>query len=358
MFQLRFLPATIGDSIWVTYGDADHQHHLLIDGGTAGTRNHIHSELRNLPEGERLVELMVVSHVDKDHIGGILTMLERNEVEFKVNDFWFNAFRHMPQVDDALLSVAQGERLTNALDDRDETITWNGAFDEQAVVIPESGDLPEITLAGGMKLTLLSPNLDALHEMGDEWAHEVLGEGLEPGGELSEEEEAPDFDDMLLGGALPDVVTLAESDFDSDDSPANGSSIAFLAEFEGKRVLFAADAHVPLLLDSLEKISPGEKLDVDLFKVSHHGSKRTISRELVEKVNCRRFAISTNGSIFRHPDHEAVARILVGDQDDLELHFNYRSPHNEIWDRDELKGDFGYEAFYPPTGEQGITIDV
>ena len=126
MFRLKFLPATIGDAIWVTYGASGKLHHVLIDGGTKGTRQRIQQELKSLPQNERKFELVVVSHVDKDHIGGILTLLQKHEVDFEVKDFWFNAFRHLPATDDAFLSIIEGEQLTQELVEQE--IAWNAAF--------------------------------------------------------------------------------------------------------------------------------------------------------------------------------------------------------------------------------------
>ena len=93
----------------------------------------------------------------------------------------------------------------------------------------------------------------------------------------------------------------------------NGSSIAFIAEHDGKRVLFGADAHADVLLASLKRgpLAQDDTLGLDVFKVAHHGSKRNVSRELVEALPAKRYLISTSGAIFGHPNPEAIARIAV-----------------------------------------------
>ena len=116
-------------------------------------------------------------------------------------------------------------------------------------------------------------------------------------------------------------------------------------------------ARFPQMLEAFEKLSPGSKLDVDLFKISHHGSKGTTSKELIEKLNCKRYAITTNGSNFDHPDHETIARILVASGEGNELLFNYKSTDNEIWDHATLKDDHKYTAVYP-SDNKGLTVDV
>ncbi|MCK7505467.1 MAG: hypothetical protein MZV70_16225 [Desulfobacterales bacterium] len=87
-------------------------------------------------------------------------------------------------------------------------------------------------------------------------------------------------------------------------------------------------------------------------------ARYTTSLELIQKLNCQRFAISTNGSIFKHPDQEAIARVLTGSQGKAQLYFNYRSLRNEIWDSEELKGRYGYRTIYPESKDSGISIDL
>lgn len=363
MFRLKFLPATIGDSIWVSYGDPAEPHHLLIDGGTRGTRDYIQDELKKLPDDKRRLELIVVSHIDKDHIGGILTLLKREEVAFEFKDLWFNAFRHLPEPDDGddVLGALQGEAMSEVLDQNN--YPWNEAFGQRGqkpVMIQDAGPLPVKTLAGGMKLTLLSPLASDLTSLRKVWLREVEEAELEAGREADEVEaqDGEDEEEELGAGDLPDIDALAAVDFSEDRSAANLSSIAFLAEFEGKRVLFAADAHAGRLRTALDRVSPSARVPLDLFKISHHGSKSTTSNSLLEKIDCNTFVFSTNGSIFRHPDDEAVARVIKLGAPHPELIFNYRRATNEIWDLDVLKQQNNYTTRYPRTGNEGIEIDV
>ena len=101
--------------------------------------------------------------------------------------------------------------------------------------------------------------------------------------------------------------------FSGDDGAPNGTSIAVLAEYGGASALLAADAHAPVLVQSIRRLLASrrlEKLKVDVFKVSHHGSQNNVSSELVQLLDCPRYLISTNGDHFFHPDRQAIARIL------------------------------------------------
>src|SRR5262249_22198704 len=112
-------------------------------------------------------------------------------------------------------------------------LPWNQAFGGEAVVVPDAGDLPGHTLPGGMRLTLLSPTPDRLARLWPKWAEVVERAGLVPGAEGRSEEDTTTGHEML---GL-DVAALAALPFQLDRSEANGSSIAFLAEFGGHRCL-------------------------------------------------------------------------------------------------------------------------
>jgi hypothetical protein len=63
-------------------------------------------------------------------------------------------------------------------------------------------------------------------------------------------------------------------------------------------------------------------LEVDLVKVSHHGSKGNTSPELLSMISSKRFVISTNGAIHSLPDKQCLARIIKA-VPDAELYFNF-----------------------------------
>jgi len=359
MFKIKFLPARFGDSIWIEYGDPQLPHRILVDGGTAGTRAAIAAEFNQIPPEKRHLDLLVITHIDRDHIEGVLELLNQKNPGFQVDDLWFNGWAHLPENPDeeSSFGALQGERLSQNIGRL--KWPWNAAFDHKAVFIPEAGPLPGLTLAGGMKITLLSPNLRALAELRPKWESEVRAANLVPGFGLQPNDDLPEqagesFD--IVG--LPDIDRLLESPFQEDSSEANASSIAFLGEFDGKTALFAADAHAETLLSSFNRMSPDRKVSLDLYKVSHHGSKYTTSKELVEKVDCPLYIFSTNGSIFKHPDRETVARVIKAGGDQPHLVFNYRSTLNQVWDQPKLKDQHAYTTTYPIGSGKGIEVEI
>ncbi len=359
MIKLKFLPARFGDCIWMEYGDGQDISRILIDGGTAGTRHNIKAMIESLPEDDRHFELMVVTHIDKDHIAGILKLLKENDLGFKVRDFWYNGFKHLTKIeevieeDDEDFGAKQGEHLTQAI--LKHGISWNSDFSHKAVVV-DSDVLPKITLPGGMELTLLSPTPELLEDLKPKWVKEVTKANMVPGGVPPVEEE--EEEDEVFGQDIPDINALAQTPFHEDHSEANGSSIAFLATFNTKSILFCGDAFPSQLVKALNIIDPDHKINVDLMKVSHHASSHNTSPELLEKINCSNYIISTNGSTFKHPKADTISRIIKTSGAGTRLIFNYKSSINEVWGINVLKNAHNYETVYPEAGKDGIEIEL
>lgn len=157
MFHVDLLPAQRGDCLWLTYGEPGDLHHVIVDAGPAATFGTLMPELeRRLTElgtGANRVELLAMTHVDLDHIEGVVSLLSDTRRLKLFRDIWFNGFEHLAP---HTLGGPAGEMLTRILEaDRSR---WNKAFGGKAVVVPDGdGDLPTRTLAGGLELTLLSP---------------------------------------------------------------------------------------------------------------------------------------------------------------------------------------------------------
>jgi hypothetical protein len=107
-------------------------------------------------------------------------------------------------------------------------------------------------------------------------------------------------------------AVFAMRQYGADRTPANGSSISFLLEYDGVRVLLPGDAHASSLATALGRLAAGERetrVRLDAVKLPHHGSMGNVSREWLQRVDCQRWLISTNGAIFGHPDIETMELI-------------------------------------------------
>lgn len=365
MFDVHLLPATNGDSMIIEYGNVNQPRRLLLDGGTAGTTDAIMEKAFD-DSNVGAFELVVVSHVDNDHIAGVLKLFEERDLHVKARDVWFNGFRHLDESDLESLGFVQGERLTTQLST--PGVSWNQDFHGRAVKVGPDHSPVERNLPGKLKISVLSPSSEELLALKVPWGDIVAEENLNPDEPVEEEQPQPGGGLERLGSEPPpetptiaEVETLAATDYDEDSKPANGSSIAVLIEHDGRRILVSGDARSSVLLKSLEKLSPGEPIEVDALHVPHHGSKANVSMDLLKKVKTPLYLFSTNGSSHDHPDQETVARVLKSKHGPATLVFNYRSDENKIWDDQGLKDHFGYETRYPEedgAASKGVTLKL
>jgi hypothetical protein len=156
------------------------------------------------------------------------------------------------------------------------------------------------------------------------------------------------------------VAALAATSTEPDDSVSNGASIAVLADWGGRTCLLTGDAHADVLLEALDRwLGPGATLDVDVFKLPHHGSKANVTDELMRRVRARVYVFSSSGEgNSRHPNDQAVARAIVHAPPGATLAFNYRTPRTEPWDDAALRTAHDYRTQYPATDDGGLTIDL
>ena len=355
--RLEMLPALNGDCLWLEWGRGKDVRRMLVDGGPIGAWPALEARMARLPEGDRFFELMMVSHVDTDHIDGLLRLLapRPERWNFALGQFWFNGWRQMQALAEPVtLGGKQGEFISALLAARLPQGAWNKAFKGMAVVVPDTGALPVLTLAGGLKLTLLSPTPAKLATMQKAWRKD-LGDALAPGDleaawKLLAGQKKYLPDDGLVLGTTPELQARLEKQSRPDNSAANGSSIAVLAEFGRKRILLLADAHADAVCASLKRLLRQRRRDVlqvDAVKLAHHGSAANLDDELLALVASPRWLVSSNGAIFHHPDAEAIERVIARSRHQPPtLYFNYLSEQTRRWQAPAEQQRLGYRAVF------------
>ncbi|MBW1799850.1 MAG: hypothetical protein JRJ85_03890 [Deltaproteobacteria bacterium] len=355
--QITMLPAKEGDCLVITWGRTSDKKYILVDGGRAWTyENALKRYLRD--RGITEIELLVVTHVDRDHIDGMLKLIKDSNLNLMVRNIWFNTWDHLrglkienPEAEDDIeeFGAKMGEELSTEIISK--SWRWNSCFDGQAVELRDDPGGNIIRIAD-MKLTLLSPDRDKLEALIPKWKKECQKAGITPGFTVKDYIIADD--DLEDFGAV-DIDALADEEFSNDHSDANGSSIAFILEYKNRKALLSGDAHPDLLVKSLTHlgVSKEDPLALDAFKVPHHGSKYNISKDLLSLMKCDHYLISTNGNFFDHPDDVAMARLMKYGTDDSTLSFNYKTDRTSIWEEVHWQRDYKYKTNYPPQGQDG-----
>ncbi len=354
--RIEMLPARLGDCLLVECLRPDGTAwRMLVDGGPPDTWPLLEARLRRLPAADRRLDVVVVTHIDSDHIGGMVPFFASDLVA-DVGDVWFNGRTHLGAAGRPR-SVLQGESVVAALlgpggaggeqgGDGAPSLPWNQAFGGGPVLTPATGTR-EAAVAGGPRVTVLSPPEPRLDALRTSWTTFL--------------QRALDGRDRDLGSPpdvlapLDDLRALAVTRAPVDASIPNGSSIALLVEHRGASLVLGADAFGPVLAAGLRAVATARglpALPVDAVKLPHHGSKSNVVASLVAAAPARHYLVSTNGDTFHHPDDAALARVVVGAPPGVTLGFNYRNARTQRWGAPALIARYGYAADYPSPGAE------
>ncbi len=358
LFDIEMLPAENGDCLWIEYGDPKKPRRILIDCGAESTARVLGSRFDGSSPWS--FELFVLTHIDADHINGVLPLFGDPALNARFQDIWFNGWRQVS----TFLSVKQGEEFSRLLEDPKRGLPWNramsatGAKVPAPIVIASGKPLPSFELPDGMRLTLLSPGANQLTRLGRLW-QSALRE-LQTGPKMLGRKVPPP---PVTNFAAFDLEALANAPERKDPSVPNGSCIALLAEFDGRSILLTGDAYADVLATSIKALQrerghDGEKLKLDALKLSHHGSANATTSALLNLIDCPRYLVSTNGNIFYHPDRESIARVILHGGDQPTLLFNYRSTFNGLWDEPSLRKRYRYHSVYPAEGKEGLRVSL
>ncbi len=326
IFTLEALQADKGDCLILHYGAARGARYIVIDGGPKDVfRKGLEPRLEQLrgASGSAALplEMVVVSHVDDDHIQGVLDLFTklaklastRKPLPYRIDTLWHNGFddvlgnradevfSRLPAVssvegfgsagataapdysgDPAIASITQGRDLRQLAEQLD--VKANAPF-EGLVMLPQGGKAV-VPMAGGLSLTVVAPAEDRAAKLAAEWEKQVKSHKWQA------------------------TEGVGEAQAFTDTSLYNLSSIAVLAEFEGKRILLTGDARGDDILKGLATsgLARGGSIHVDVFKLPHHGSSRNASPEMFSRIIADHYVISANGEN-GNPDPETLGMI-------------------------------------------------
>jgi beta-lactamase superfamily II metal-dependent hydrolase len=350
---MHVLAAGHGDCLWVDYGDPDAPTRILVDAGTAGTFSRVKAALDKVRCGIPSHELLLITHIDADHIAGTLNVVEDGVLASQFKEFWFNGRDHLAQAAKLQsLGAVQGERLTAAL--KKLPGRWNTAFGRGPIMMPAAGS-PPVKQVGAATVTVLGPRPAELAALLPVWTQEIKAAGLKNKVAAAKPKQIrPGWQSF----GVTNVNKLANEAVTTDTAPANGSSISTIVEFQDVRLLLGADAHPDTLLDGIKRLSPQSPLKVSVWKLPHHGSAANVTDDLLAAVDAKTVVFSSNGAHFSHPDKIAVARVIRRyRQTGVHLVFNYKTKHNQIWESPALQSKWNYTTQYG-SGLNGVSVHL
>lgn len=284
-YELDFLPVgeatKSGDAILFRFWDEtigeteENQKVCLIDGGYAENGENIKKHIDKYYKTST-IDLVISTHPDLDHIGGLAYILEN----FTVKKLWL----HRPWQ----------EHLVNGLSDcfKDGRVTDNSiknklqeglnkAYElEQLAIsknIPVEDPFTDLTAFNGI-VTVLNPTIEYYKELLTEFRCTP-----EPTIKTNESTIAKlvknikkIFENWAIDNLEDEPVTSAEN---------NSSAVILLKITSSQYILLTSDAGVPALSNVTEKLSEmGIKDKIVYYQIPHHGSKHNINTKLLNNL--------------------------------------------------------------------------
>lgn len=336
--KIEMIPAFWGDCILISFQDVNKiKRNILIDGGISRTYHRgLKRRLEQIVENKESIDLLIISHIDDDHIGGIIKLFEDSDFNKQfIKRVWFNSHENIYKkygniVDNTEIVIVDNKNLQTSAN---QAVTLEKELRKlncwEGDVIEVCDKFKEYNFFN-LKLTVLTPDFDTLCKL-DKKIVDELGEDLYTASESN------DYSKSL--------EELSKNNFKEDCSITNKSSISLIIEDEMElKYLFLGDAHPTDIVCSLKKLGycKNNKLKLEYMKLSHHASKKNLNYELLDIVDCSKYIVSTNGNHANLPNKETFARILKKDRDS-EIYFNYEDVYKNVFSDDEIKK---YKIYY------------
>jgi beta-lactamase superfamily II metal-dependent hydrolase len=338
--KLRVFPSDKGDCLLLA---GRNNGKILCDGGMQESFNEfVAAQLAK----EDALDLVYVSHVDDDHIAGILKLLddawtwrifehhkEQGDEDVRepkvpkppeIKRIWHNAFRTqvdnadevedllaamvpiLSQVDDVALQQAAAENFS-IVNSNTQAIRVSQRVGAEQLGIPLNENQKLIMIRkgqppfkfGDLSVNVIAPFAEDVQKFRDEW-NKWLKTNKDKVKELKDKarRDARELDSEL-GRLLMPLVTNAKELGDRDAvTPPNLASIMLFVEDGQRTALMTGDGHANDVIKGLESIgrlAENGTLHVDVLKVQHHGSEHNMTEEFAHRITADHYVFCGNG---------------------------------------------------------------
>ena len=342
----------------------------LVDGGPNGTfEQHLQAYLRQIIGDDGTLDVVLVSHVDADHIAGVLDLLadlerarvDRDPKAITVSDLWHNSFGRT--IDDAEGSLQGNLQAMMSLAGRAQVAAANGSL--ALLGIRQGARLRRLAVKLGIPLndTFSGQLISQEKQAAVKWSFgaatiQVVGPTAANLRELRTEW-IKWIENNLDAFAMGDAAAMANA----DKSIPNLSSIVLLGTTPHGDVLLTGDARGDHILQGLEKsgaITRGGARHFRLIKLQHHGSDRNVTREFFDRLTADIYVISADGK-HGNPDDDVLTMLVdsahAAGRKPLIVLTN-DTPSVGRFSRARPAGQFGYSLGMRDTSKHAIVVDL
>lgn len=359
--KIRLFQSAHGDCLLLEGIDGTR---VLSDGGIKGSfREHV---LPRLASDGLDIDLLCVSHIDQDHIGGVLAYLE-NMVDWRVfhhkndpalrpdeaelpgiNEIWHNAFfdtktknrgaieRFLALSGEALSghrqaelrvlgswyrelaqSVGEGIEVSRRISAEQLDIPLNSLWGGKFVTRPMN---PELIELGSLTIDILGPTKQEIKELRkfwDNWLKTRRDQILRLRKRMERDESRLAETDATF--LFESTETLAEEfglsdlgDRNKVTEPNLASIMLHVEDSDGKTCLLTGDGHmkdVEAGLEHAQIMGKDEGLHVNCLKIAHHGSEHNSKLEHYRRITADHYIFCGNGHS-HNPDLRVVDAVI------------------------------------------------
>lgn len=303
--KIEFLKAGTGDCILINHNSKN----ILIDGGNEST--YLISKYYEIKSQNERIDYLIISHHDDDHIKGILDLFKeietRNEDAIIDNVIFNSPTKILSKVDTVsesnLLSYKQANELEKHLFNHSK-INWETSLNTKNI----EAKLFQLFNDQNLTFRIFSPNQESLKEYAN-------NKGAYLTSDFRCDWESP-------------ISTLIKSidDTSQDKSSSNSTSVVLFMTYRDNHYLFTADV-TPIRLNQIidELKEQNSTINFEIIKLPHHASYRSLNSQILQKINCRNFVVSTNGKKHFLPNKRAFVKIYNNRKSNeiINFFFNY-----------------------------------
>lgn len=341
------IPVDNGDCHFIRLIDGEDQYVIMVDCGSFNNpvQAYIESECR------KHIDILVVTHIDDDHIKGVITMLNKykDDDAFQIDRIWFNSYQSTGTEETRKLTHEETEvilRLKSDLKHKLKPYTGEISTNQSMTLAETILSVPKYEKAWNLraittstpvqrlgrwgKISFVSPSPERLKDLMKDYAKWIYEHLYRKLGANEKYEGSENIFEILVRYADVNKHILSEGQVSAaetlteyllrekskpsrlDDSPTNGSSIAFVWKKGRHRILMLGDAWADEVTRGLLKaFSKGRyPLLFDFVKVSHHASAANTTSTLLDHIESMDWFIS--GYTNSKKEHlKTVSRIIL-----------------------------------------------
>ncbi len=334
----------VGDCIFLLLKQGESHFSIMVDCGvfTDEIKNYVQNNLSNH------IDLLIVTHIDSDHILGIESML--TTISPAIGKILFNCYQRDPNTAPISLTPQQKRRLQSIQSEINSVFSdiiehevsaqqairalstailnkWESQWDRPYIALDAKNEEP---LGKWGTIKFLAPTMEQINALDREFKSILFSElfvekdGIEFNNSesiyeilikyanLHEQEKVDDH--KIATSDLEQVLKDAaeESPKENNITPSNKASLAFVWEKGDNKILFLGDAKPGLVHKGLHHHYPSETwpMKFDAIKIAHHGSHYNTTEDLMEHIDSEHFFM-TGGEDGVRPSEAALGRILL-----------------------------------------------